>query len=311
MGFMNGRKALLATTSAAAFGLFTLASSPAQAADFDPPAAPHEREITAVGSVYGGYKGIDDPDNVFSGDDEYPLLGGDARFNIPLGDAFNLQFDVEAEFNYQGDTATSSDDNTGGAHVGAHLNYEAVDRYLFGFFGGTGHVFQGSSTGDHESYFIGVEGQAYFSGFTLYGQVGYFDVNADGETAALNDAVFVRGVGRLYPFGPNTKLEGELGAAFGEQQNPDDDITVISWGAELEHSFANFGDSFVSGFARYAGTHVDENTAGPDEQLISHKFLLGIRISLDNQTPQGRDSYGPALDLPDFAEWSSLTVATD
>ena len=311
MAFKKQR--LLTTASALAIGLGL--NTGARAADLGEvmvaPAAPvvQGRTISGLMALYGGGYRINDEDGVFSGFlDSWAIVGGDARVDIPFSETFSLQLDLEGESGFD-NTGSEADDHLGKVAAAGHLNYRQLDRYLFGAFGGGGMIFQGSDHASSQHRFLGVEGQWYFGHATLYGQVGWMDSSGDGEFDALNDAWFVRGVGRTFFNGGNTKLEGEVSYANGEQ-DPTDDVSVIGWGAEIEHVLRSFGsDGFLSGFARYEGVHFDKEPA--DRKTTNHIFMVGIKMDMNQLNPLSRDRTGATLDLPDFAAWNAAGNVTD
>ncbi len=225
------------------------------------------RTISGAMSLHGDYVWLnsDDPSTASSLNNSMFSVGGDARVDVPFSGRISMQFDLMGRYGFADDVDnSSSEDFTTGVGGGVRLNYREANKYLFGAFGGVGRVYSGTTETDENAgnlWMLGVEGQYHHGNWTLYGQAGYLDsepLDAGGANTSnefLSYALFLRGVTRYYFNGGNTKVEGELGYAFGTQDANSvtpDDLAVFSWGAEIEHAFHSYGDDgFVSGFLRY------------------------------------------------------------
>ena len=319
---------LLATASVVALVVGTTgvgqAADLAGAAPIVPQEMTKHRTISGTVGINGAYMDLEQGESCDDDDDcgqfeENPWsLGGDARVDIPLTDYVSVQVDQYGEGLF-GDFETS-ENYTGGVLTGAHLIYRDMDRYLVGAFAGVGKVFFASTSDDaYTQWLAGIEGQYYFGNTTLFGQVGYSDVESNDSTDQnlIDEALFLRGVARHYMNGGDTKLEGEFGWATGSQDNdtPPDDLTdsidAFWWGVEVEHAVASFGDDgFVSIFGRYEGYYYDEEIAEGGESndtSTNHVFILGARFDLNQMNPYMRERNGVAVNLPNMTRVNGLS----
>jgi hypothetical protein len=242
------------------------------------------------------------------------LVGGKGRVDIPFSQTTSLQLDLggEAAFSQGSDSTSAADNYAGNVTLGAHLNYRQMDRYLFGVFGGGGASFHNDtgSTGPAAPFwFAGLEGQAYFGNATVYGQVGYLDSNHP-ATETLENAWFVRGVGRYFFNQGQTKAEGELSFASGHQDAGTANVNIFGWGAELEHQFWSFGnDGFLAGYIRYEGRHFNETT--DVDKYTEHTLMVGLKADMNQMNLLSRDRTGATLDLPNIGRWVGGTITLD
>lgn len=319
---MTLKSALIGSTSALAVSCMVGAS--AFAAE---PIPMPERTLSGVFDLHAGYNWLtgdfEDGTNTSgtgSSDDGSGFqLGGAAYVDIPFNPNLSLQLDLEADAGFPNPNSTDTDqsDNYGGGVVSAaHLNYRDMDRYLFGVFAGGGAanvVDSGTTGGNYSLYFIGVEGQYYFGNSTLYGQVGYLDSDQYDNTTnhALQDAFFLRLVGRHFFNQGHTKLEGEITYTEGTQSTSDD-ADVFGWGVEIDHQMHMWSnnDGLFSVFARYEGRNFNESNGGTDE-YSDHQFTVGLSFAFNQSTLQSSAITGVALDLPDFSRLVAGTTKLD
>ena len=315
----QGKRILLATASAVVISLGF--GGGAMAADLGGPTykpampIPQARTISGTAGIFGSHSWLD-PESCCDVEENPWSVGGEALIDIPLSDRASLQIDQYGEAMLS--DQSTSEDYTGGYLAGVHLNTRVRDQYLFGVFGGGGRLHFASTEDDaYNTWLVGVEGQLYRNNTTFYGQVGYTDSDANDFDADNNghevmaEAWFLRGVIRHYTNGGNTKLEGELGYASGQNDcscyasDPTDDVDMIAWGVELEHVIRSFGnDGFVSAYARYQGQYYDEDvTGGTDDDATAHTFMVGIKMDMNQLNPFTRERTGAAVDLPDLNRW--------
>lgn len=243
-----------------------------------------------------GESGNVDADNDTLGD-----FGGSARFGFPLSQSISAQLDVYGEITTNGGDTDNFDDSLIGA---AHLNWRDPTTGLFGLFGGGG--FATAEDDDSNLWFIGLEGQYYSGNWTFYGQGGYFDTDNDN---AFKNAFFARGVTRYF-LSPDSRFQGELSFAVGEQDTDDQDATAIGWGLRYDQGLGGMFPSLpATGFLGYRGGYfksIDDN-ANDDGVFTDHTIYAGLRFTfggggVDLMTS---DRAGATLDIPDVGRWVS------
>lgn len=260
---------------------------------------------------YGGYNWIDTNDSTEDEKTEFWLYGGWAAINIPVRGASGIQLEMFGE-----GTSVSSDENDNynwSAGGGVHAFWRDPSRGLLGVFGGAVYSDVGNADNDHFNHawawLAGIEGQAYLNMTTLYGQAGYatyVDSASDGSGSDPDfpkDVIFVRGVARHF-LTDHTKLEGEVGGAFGEFDTNDDGFFIVNWALEAEHAIANA--SPVSIFARYEGiyAHQDEDA----EYSLDSTIKVGLRGRFGGAAESAyfNDRNGVSLEMPDVGRWGGV-----
>jgi len=231
--------------------------------------------------------------------DAFLFGSGALRLGMNFGSGFLVQGDLLGEI-----TDASDDDSYVSGWAGAaHLAWRDPSRGLLGIFGAYGVTDQDDdSTDTTDVYLLGVEGQAYFGNWTLYGQGGYLDSNGEGPNDSIHDAGFARVVARYF-IQPNTKLEAGLAGAFGKMDSDDDDLWLANWSLAAEHQLA--GTPF-SMFVGYDGTYYDQDGEG---NITDHTIKVGARFVFGggSEDLMSKDRYGATLDTPAFLRWSGIT----
>lgn len=251
-------------------------------------------------SLIGGSSGNGDSTFDGSGDqDNYFEVGASARINVPLGESFSAQLDLEAEHRLL-------DTNDSGHYKasivsGVHLSYRDPESHLLGVFGGLGHVVY-EDDDEADLWFAGVEGQYYFDQVTLYSQIGYLDAKDDSDTDALHEAWFVRGVARHF-LTDYSMIQADAAYVDGKQDSGSGyDMYGISWGLRLEHQYMSMP---VSAFVAYEGNYFNNDTCGGGDcgEFVEHAFLVGAKFSFGAKDLKQNDRSGATLDLPNFGRW--------
>lgn len=273
---------------------------------------------------FGGYNWISDVCCEGElGDDEatgFWLFGGWAGVNVPVSGASGFQFEVFGEGTSTG--STSQDNYYYSAGAATHLFWRDASRGLFGIFGGVVNSDVGDGQEDNAwGGFVGLEGQAYLGMTTLYAQAGYatyFDAEADDDSDIgadpdfPKDVWFVRGIARYF-VNEYTKLEGEVGGAFGKFDDGDDSFTdqdfyIINWGVEAERAFT--GSVPLSVFLRYEGYYAYEeaDNGGVDDHTLDSTVLAGIRARFGGaaENPYVNDRQGVSLNTPEVGRWGGI-----
>lgn len=226
------------------------------------------------------------------------VLGGAGRLNYWLSRNSSIQFDVQGDgANYTGGTSGPVRFSGHSDLIAAHWNWRD-QAGLLGIFAGAGDASPDElAPGAVRHGLAGLEGQAYWSFLTLYGQAGY-----DGTIGSLSSgpgtidnihAWFARGTGRAY-INPNLRLEGTV-----QYDNGSHDFTAPGlgvdfnqwlWRGKLEYKFDM---SPFAVFAAYQGTRL----AFSDEVVFDHRVLAGLRIYFGDKTLRANDTSGATLDI--------------
>ena len=299
------RKALLTLP------VFSILAFPASAADVVAPAqevAPAQQPAakglltSGVADFWLGYVFIDA--DLTTNTDLPPdtwRAGGQALFNIPIGDQFSAQLDLSGDGDFTNASNSTTDDYAGQILGGGHLSYRDPNAFLLGGFAGIGEAFlhePGVVSDKHETgWMVGGEGQYYLGNTTFYGQAGYFDTDGN-DPETLVDAWFARGVIRHF-FTPNSMLSGEF--TYGQGTNTEgtpDDIAFAGWEVLYKQQIDS---THFAWFVSYDGHYVevDKNpTSTEDEHLYEHAFKVGLSFKFGADTLLEQDRYGATLDLP-------------
>lgn len=224
-------------------------------------------------------------------------IGGQLLYSIPFGQRYSFQLDVAGEGDFDNDNdngpGNNQSDYEGLIQGGAHLSYRDPASHLFGIFAGVGQVYVRNDS-DETGWMVGAEGQYYWDATTLYGQLGYYDVDAD-DSEPLGKAWFVRANVRHF-ISPNTMISVDGIAGRGEENGGDnDDIKFAGWEVLLKHQY---GASRYSVFAAYDGLymHVDEDGG---ESGVEHVAKIGVSIGLGEASDLlMQDRYGATVNLP-------------
>lgn len=259
-----------------------------------------DSQTSAVGEFWFGYSFLTEDNIAPPIDDSYPELGGALRVNIPAGGDLSFQLDFQGESAFVDDT---SKNYTGSVLSGGHLSWRDPTQWLLGGFAGIGNGFNAFDE-TATTYLIGAEGQYYLTDWTFYGQLGYTDADESdtGTPDAFRNAWFGRGVARFFMDG-NTKLEGELSYASGENDTDADDMDVWGWGLRYERAVPSMDAGL---FLAYQGNYYDNSTEA--RTLTEHTLKLGLSFAFGIEGQKYVDRHGATLDLPMVTRWSAYGV---
>jgi hypothetical protein len=284
-----------------------LAGAPAAAADLE--AMPIGLDFAFQGELLGGWAWIKEEDTDLD-DDGYPFIEGAGRVSIPFADSFSLQLDGDGLANFLG--GDDPEDNVHNFFIGsAHLSFRDPEAFALGIFGGAGVAHGGDDNGAQLSM-IGAEGQLYLANLTLYGQAGGFWADDESNNNVMSDAFFLRGVARYF-LDPDTRLQGEVAFASGEENDPDQpniDDDAWTWGARFDRRITGTPVGWTIG---YQGTRVEGeacDTCG-DEHVTEHAVFAGLTFTFgyhSEMTLIDNDRRGATFDTPDIGRWAGYTV---
>ena len=262
-----------------------LVGASAQAADYDAQVA---EQLRGLLTIQGGVMDYETSDGDDSNDG---ILAGNASVVLPFGDFWSAQIDILGE-----NVLTDGDDNDqyeSMAAVGGHLSWHMGDSGLIGILAGYGF---GSPT-DEETWrggIVGIEGQAYFNQFTLYGQAALLGIGEDDEDEGFDDSAFLlRAVARYFVH-EDFKLEGEVAYIRGDNVIDDDDNGKgWEWGAMAQ---MRLFDLPVYGSLAYRAGDWDATTEGDDAKTQS--IMVGLTFLFGSQSLMENDRAGAGLDTP-------------
>jgi hypothetical protein len=292
---------------AAALAMTVSLASVAIAADVELPPEEALSPFSAQVDGWVGYWFLDDEkDNVLSDEDEGLIYGADGKLRLDLFSGLSVQADAGFD---DVDENDGEDYYQGGWYVGGHLSWSDPESALLGIFGGTGAG--ESDEEDTDFWVLGGEAQLYFDNWTLYGQVGYFDAEADSEPEedAFHDAWFGRIVARYF-FTSENRLQAEFAYADGDQDSDEDDeqnMEVISWGARYDHQLWEN----ITIFAAYDGGYYDNGNGFDTGSYYDHVISGGLSISLGRPDLLSIDRSGPNLDMPQIGRWAASGQIVD
>jgi hypothetical protein len=303
-----GRECLAMIIKNGLLGLFgtmlLCGTAPAFAADVsvEPELGPFSAMIDAWA---GGLFITDAKENVEPDETDLFVYGADGRLRFDLTDAISVQADASID---DADKGGGDDYYEGGWLVGGHLNWNNPDSGLLGVFGALG---EGRSDGDGDNtdfWLVGAEGQMYFDTATIYLQAGYFDAEQEGSspTDAFHDAIFARVVGRYF-LSPESRLQAELSYANGDQDNDDQNMDILGWGARVDHQLFES----VGLFAAYDGAYYDTNDGSDSGSYFDHQVRGGVSVSFGRPDMLTTDRRGPSLDMPWATHWAASGPIVD
>lgn len=214
-----------------------------------------------VGAEYGNTRLYDS-----AGRSTATSWGGEAALDLPLRGRIGTQIDVKA----------------------THYDYPAGEQWVasptFHLFhrnpyGRVGAFIGATKAGGTDAWGAGVEAEAYFTGASLYGAVGY------GKISDLSDTRLVSGKveGRMF-LTENFRLSASGGYIDAQSRNSGDHGYTVGLGAE--YRLSNMPVSFV---ANYQHGKLDRTG------IKSDAFRIGLRWSLSNETLAERSLSGASL----------------
>jgi hypothetical protein len=272
-----------------------------------PVSAPAVQQASGYVEVYGGWASLRIEDEFFSDRFNGWALGGAGRANYWFSHNASVQLDAQAEgtsYRINGLGPVTGNASQQSFLIGGHINWRDSQRGLLGAFVGAGDGGGGTFSPSQRHVVAGVEGQLYWSQFTLYVQGGY-DTAVGNSFFGDPHAWFVRGTGRYFVT-PNTMFEGTVLYANGDISFDNGFVPVPSidfhtwlWEAKLEHRFA--ATPFAM-FLKYRGSETTFEApvfATADFKATDHRVLVGLRLFMGQDTLQSNDRGGATLDIID------------
>jgi hypothetical protein len=241
-------------------------------------------------------------------DDSFTSLSGDAKINIAFSGGVNLQLGFQANNSFVDSQLISFDRETS-FQGDAHLYYR-TDRWALGVFGGAG-VANGPSLfivqPDAEYYWVGVEGQYYWSNFTLGLAGGYLDSSTDGlqlftsaDDLFVNNAWFADAELRWY-VSPKFALVASGGYLSGDSVFGNVDVETWKWGAKAEY-YPEEKDG-LSLWVAYEGRTTSFELSGSTTEFDKdvHTVKVGVTFHFGSEGgTASTDRSGPAWNSTDY-----------
>ena len=270
-------------------GLFVTLASTAYAADpaIEEAAPPLSPQISGHAEFYLGGLDVSISSPFQEYDETVWVYGGAARINVPFADRWNIQGDAIIDH-------IAIDDDDGGDLTGyggaLHAYWRDPNAYAFGFFG-TLTQFENEAS-DAESFTFGPEAQMYFGNLTLYGQAWYGQLVFDNAPNHF-DMWGIRAVARYF-VQPNLRLDGEL--AYHNANMDLFDIDIDTFSVALQGNY-RFDNTPLTVFGRYQFDTLTASQPGiGDQDLDTHKFVVGLKASFGTGTLFDEDRYGATMD---------------
>jgi len=248
-------------------------------------------------------------------DENFSASAGVARLNIDLGNGFNLQGDAFGEIAWTND----STDNAYASALGGGLHaYMRGNSGAFGAYGALADIDinnddddDGNDSGGLARSF-GVEALWFSDELTLGAQAGLVDSDMGDDEDMIRDAFFVRGLARYY-VSESTLLQGEASYLSGEMDSDNDDVSIVSVGARIQHELDFIpGDFNWPGkvYLAYRGDFAnqsDPTSASDSGNIDSHTIMFGTTFTFGHSLIDNERN-GAAFDLPAFARWNSISA---
>lgn len=253
----------------------TLLSSTAFAADLlivEPAVAPASaasgvRGVIELGA-FANY--VDETDEDFSG-----TAGGAYVSGAIWGGADGFVWGIDGYFDRN--SFDGADAPNTSALAGLHAGVGG-DGYYAGFFGSAGLGFDDSEE-SHAGYSVGVEGQVELDQISLFGQLGWADVDTEGDEAGFIGA-FLRG-GAVFASSDDFAIMADASYGYTESfEDTDDEGYFATVGVKAALVLPTDFTAFVT--AGYEFGYYEATTE--DDSANSHTLKLGLAIPFGDST---------------------------
>ncbi len=214
--------------------------------------------------------------------------GGTGRVNFPIDARWNIQTDAMV------DSLWLQGQNLYGYGGAVHAYWRDPSAYALGGFATiTGYGGDGIGGQSIYNFTVGPEAQVYMGNVTLYGQVYYGQLRANGSSDHYDDWGG-RGVVRYFAR-DNLRFDGELG--FSQLSGFGSHLNTVTGALQAMYRFS--GTPF-SVFGRYQLDH--ETFSGSSGSINVHKYVIGLRASFGSDTLIDEDRNGATMDTyrPNF-----------
>ena len=266
---------------------FALVASSAFAADPFYPVEEQARQISGYGQIYAGGMWVKFDSGDSEDDLDFWAAGASGQINVPFAESWNVQGGLAL------DGVGTDGDNLVGFGGQGHVFWRDPSSYALGGFAEikTYDYSEGGPTEDIWDWKIGPEAQVYFDRVTLYGQAWYGQFEIE-EAPVDIDVAGVRGVVRYFAR-DNLRFDGEV--AFNRISADGLDVDTVALALQAMYRIS---DTPFSVFGRYQFETTSFDAAGPfnDEDIDSHKLVVGLRASFGSSTLIDEDRNGATMD---------------
>lgn len=219
------------------------------------------------------------------------LLSGAIMLTPVLGVQGDIQFTSRT---YE----ESSDEITTNSFDGAlHGFYREADKFLVGGFVQVGRddvSYNSASEGEIDRAYVGGEAQVYFDNLTLYGQAGMQQLDfGNGSPMSIGLNGWFANAEVRYFLTPNLRIEARAGLDTLDFDLALATFNTVTIGAGIEYKFEALP---VSLFAKYDYSTTSVDAPMSDDATVgSHRFLVGARFALGEDSLLDRDRNGASL----------------
>lgn len=216
------------------------------------------------------------------------LLSGVIMFTPVLGVQGDIQFTSRTLDDSGNDVKTNSFDGA------LHGFYREAGKFLVGGFVQIGRddLSYGSfSAGEIDRAYVGGEAQVYLDNLTLYGQAGMQQFDSGSGPVSIGLSGWFANAEARYFLTPNLRIEARAGFSTLDLDILSATFDTATVGVGIEYKFDSLP---VSLFAQYdySTTSID---VSPSPTQSDHRFLVGARFALGEDTLLDRDRNGASL----------------
>lgn len=222
------------------------------------------------------------------------VLEGSGAVNIPMGDSFSLQMDMEMGSN---DRYYTSDGPLGRQMYTLHASARNSESGLIGAFGGVGRGISGDEDQANLAKFGsfgGLEAQKYMGNLTLYAQAYYSDFRVDsGEPEQVRGVIGE--VAARYFLEAGTMVE--LVAGYGESEryiDGDDRAEMKLMGAKVKHPMSEKNPVYLT--AQWRKMQVNPTSEGDNSD--DNAVMIGVEFVFGAESLKQNDRSGATLRTP-------------
>lgn len=218
------------------------------------------------------------------------LLSGAIMLTPVLGVQGDVQFTSRT-------LEDSGDDITTNSFDGAlHGFYRESDKFLVGGFVQIGRddvSYNSASVGTIDRAYVGGEAQVYFDNLTLYGQAGMQQLDYGNGSMSIGLNGWFANAEVRYFLTPNLRIEARAGFDTLDFEIASATFDTVTIGAGVEYKLDSLP---ISLFAKYDYSTTSVDAPMSDDATIgSHRFLVGARFALGEDSLLDRDRSGASL----------------
>lgn len=269
-----------------------LGAALALAAPFATPALADPTGFISIGAGPAGMEIDSGSSDTFSLDGYAleALLSGSIMLTPVLGVQGDVRFTSRTLDDLGDEIKTNSFDGA------LHGFYREADKFLVGGFVQIGRddvSYNSTSEGRIDRAYVGGEAQVYLDNFTLYGQAGMqqFDFGGGSSMPIGLNGWFANAEVRYF-LTPNLRIEARAGFSTLDFEILSATFDTVTIGAGVEYKLDSLP---LSLFAKYDYATTSAEVMSSDGTVGSHRFLVGARFALGEDSLLDRDRNGASL----------------